>query len=688
MGRYGEAEPLYQRALAIYEEQLGPDHPDTATNLNNLASLYDSMGRYGEAEPLYQRALAIGEAQLGPDHPSTAISLNNLAELYDSMGRYGEAEPLYQRALAIREAQLGPDHPSTATSLNNLAVLYWGQGDQALSLTYFQKGLAAEEQILNRNLIGGSEANKWDYLKTFIGTTDEALTFALQDPTSYPAAQLALTTVLQRKGRLLDLFTNSQQILRDQLDPESQLLLDKLNNARSQLAALTFNRSESLPLDLYRQQLSTLNQDIAELENDLSRLSAEFRATNQPIDLASIQRLLPSDSALIEYVRYRPFDPTAPQNQQNGEDHYAVYILNPNGDIQGVDLGAAADIDALIADFTVVLQNPSTSPQEVQEAAQALQQAIWAPLNGALVEVEHLLISPDSALNLIPFEALVDETGQYLVNQYTTTYLTSGRDLLRLQEPSTPQQPPLLVANPAFNRPGEVVELAQGPTERYTDLKQATFSPLPETEDEAREIQRGLPQAQLLRGPQATEFAVKQTQRPSILHIATHGFFVSADPNEAVPTDNPVVPRDNPLLRSGLVLSGFRTGEGGGTEDGILSALEVASLNLFGTQLVVLSACDTGQGDTTVGEGVYGLRRALVLAGSRSQVISLWRVQSDTTTDLMVAYYDRLTQGEGRSEALRNTRLAMLQDPATAHPYYWAPFIQSGDWQPLDLDRL
>ena len=639
------------------------------------------MGRYGEAEPLYQRALAIVEQQLGPDHPDTATSLNNLAVLYESMGRYGEAESLYQRALAIVEQQLGPDHPDTASSLNNLAVLYWGQGDRASSLAYFQKSLATEEQVLNRNLLGGSEANKRDYLATFIDTTSGAISFALEDPNSYPAAQLALTTVLQRKGRLLDLFTNSQQILRDQLDPESQLLLDKLNNARSQLAALTFNRPESLTLDLYRQQLSMLNQDISTLENDLSRLSAEFRATNQPIDLAAIQRLLPSDSALIEYVRYRPFDPTAPQNQQNSEDHYAVYILNLNGDIQGVDLGAAADIDLLIADFTVVLRNPSTSPQEVQEAANALQQAIWTPLNDALVGVEHLLISPDSALNLIPFEALVDETGQYLVNQYTTTYLTSGRDLLRLQEPSTPQQPPLLVANPTFNRPGEVVELAQGPTERYTDLKQATFSPLPETEDEARAIQGGLPQAQLLRGPQATEFAIKQTQRPSILHIATHGFFQSSDLNE-------IVPIENPLLRSGLVLSGFRSGEGGGTEDGILSALEVAGLNLFGTQLVVLSACDTGQGDTTVGEGVYGLRRALVLAGSRSQVISLWRVQSDTTTDLMVAYYDRLTQGEGRSEALRNTRLAMLQDPATAHPYYWAPFIQSGDWQPLDLDRL
>ena len=147
-GHYEQAEPLYQRALAISEKALGPDHPSTATSLNNLAALYRSQGRYEEAEPLYQRALAISEKALGPDHPSTATSLNNLAELYRSQGRYEEAEPLLQRALGIREKALGPDHPSTATSLNNLAALYDSQGRYDEAEPLYQRALGIREKAL------------------------------------------------------------------------------------------------------------------------------------------------------------------------------------------------------------------------------------------------------------------------------------------------------------------------------------------------------------------------------------------------------------------------------------------------------------------------------------------------------------------------------------------------------------
>jgi tetratricopeptide (TPR) repeat protein/MinD-like ATPase involved in chromosome partitioning or flagellar assembly len=147
-GRYGEAEPLYHRALAIDEYTLGPDSANTASDLNNLASLYTSQGRYGEAEPLYQRALAIKEKALGPDHPSTAASLHNLAGIYYSQGRYGEAEPLYQRALAIDEKALGPDHPNTATDLNNLAGFYHNQGRYAEAEPLYQRALAIYEKAL------------------------------------------------------------------------------------------------------------------------------------------------------------------------------------------------------------------------------------------------------------------------------------------------------------------------------------------------------------------------------------------------------------------------------------------------------------------------------------------------------------------------------------------------------------
>jgi tetratricopeptide (TPR) repeat protein len=146
--RYGEAEPFLQRALAICEKALGPDHPNTAISLNNLAGFYDNQGRAGEAEPLYRRALAIKEEALGSGHPSTAASLNNLAEIYRDQGRYGEAEPLYQRALAIQEKALGPDHPDTATSLNNLALLYKRQGRYAEAEPLYQRALAICEKTL------------------------------------------------------------------------------------------------------------------------------------------------------------------------------------------------------------------------------------------------------------------------------------------------------------------------------------------------------------------------------------------------------------------------------------------------------------------------------------------------------------------------------------------------------------
>ena len=140
---------------------------------------------------------------------------------------------------------------------------------------------------------------------------------------------------------------------------------------------------------------------------------------------------------------------------------------------------------------------------------------------------------------------------------------------------------------------------------------------------------------------------------------------------------------ENPLLRSGLALTGANDRQGGEGEDGVLTALEAAGLDLWGTKLVVLSACETGVGEVRNGDGVYGLRRALVLAGVESQVMSLWQVSDAATRDLMVAYYQRLQAGEGRTEALRQVQLSMLRGPMWQHPFFWASFIQSGDWRQL-----
>ena len=188
----------------------------------------------------------------------------------------------------------------------------------------------------------------------------------------------------------------------------------------------------------------------------------------------------------------------------------------------------------------------------------------------------------------------------------------------------------------------------------------------------------------MLTGRNATEGALKQVVGPRLLHLATHGFFLTDEPRK--PGDKIMAIGENPLLRSGLILAGAKNFRGGGDEDGVLTALEAAGLNLWGTQLVMLSACDTGVGDVRSGEGVYGLRRAFVLAGTESQVMTLWKVDDQSTSEITTEYYRRLLAGEGRSEALRNVQLDFLGRKTRQHPFYWASFILNGDWRTIRVE--
>jgi len=677
MGRYGEAEPLYKRALAISESQLGAEHPDTAISLSSLAGLYRLMGRYGEAEPLYKRALAISESQLGPEHPSTATSLNNLAALYQAIGRYEEAEPLLKRALAIREAQLGAEHPSTATSLNNLAALYWAQRQLQPALSYLQQGLTAEETVLSRNLLGGSDANKRDYLSTVAGSTDGVISLHLNAlPTHAGAAHLALTTLLQRKGRILDLFTNLRAQLAD--DPAAVALFDDLSTANTQFSNLTFNPPPTLSAESIQAQLQALQQQITTLEDQLSRRSAQFAGLTASPNLDAIQAQLSAGTALVEFIRYQPYNPTAAKpSERYGAYHYAAYVLRPNGTIQGMDLGAATAIDAAVRTLATSLSSADTPLFQVKQDAQALDALVMAPVRTALGTTTTVFLSPDGALNLIPFEALVDASGQYLVESYQFRYLTSGRDLMRIATTPASTQAAVLMGNPTYGRPGALVTQANpNPPTRSIDFTSRIFPLLEGTQAEVDRITPLLLNSLVYTQTRATEAALKQQVEPSILHIATHGFFE--------PNDDPTA---NPLLQSGLILAGAGAAgrQSGPEQDGILTALEVTGLHLRGTQLVVLSACQTGLGVQSTGEGLYGLRRALVLAGAQSQVISLWKVDDEATQALMVDYYKKLQSGINRDAALRQTQLEFLGHPEYEHPYYWAAFIGSGDWHPLTL---
>jgi CHAT domain-containing protein len=373
---------------------------------------------------------------------------------------------------------------------------------------------------------------------------------------------------------------------------------------------------------------------------------------------------MPEESALVEFAVFRPFDPKAERNAEAyGPPHYAAYVIRKHGPPAGRDLGPSRAIDEIIDALRQALRDPARA--DLKQQARALEERVMRPLRESFGDATRLLISPDGDLNLVPFEALVGEDGRYLIEHYATSYLTSGRDLLRLRGASTTQSTAVVVvADPLFGEPG---------TTTAAKRSSMYFAPLAGTAAEARAIKALFPEAVLLTGRNATKDAVTRLESPRILHIASHGFFLRQ-------------PVDNPLLRSGLALAGANVSRGL-RDDGIMTALEASALNLRGTKLVTLSACDSGLGEVWNSEGVYGLRRAFVLAGSESLVMTLWAVSDASSRETMAAYYAGLRAGLGRGDALRQAKLEMLKRTDRRHPFYWASFIQSGEWASLDGRR-
>ncbi|MBX7223640.1 MAG: CHAT domain-containing protein [Blastocatellia bacterium] len=727
-GDFAKAEPLARRSLAIREKVLGVHHPEVAQSLSNLALIRSGQGDLKQAEALQQRSLDINLKVLGPDHTTIATGLTNLARFARAQGDYTTAEPLFKRALAIREKALGTGHPAVAESLVNLALLSQAKGEMTQAVDWLARANEVSERDLQRNLISGSERQKLLYLNQTARNTDQTLSLSvLSAPNNLTARQAALTVLLRRKGRALDALSTSLETLRRQQTPETQKLLDSYARLVTRISTLTLRGLGRQKPEDYQATLRELEEQKEKLEAEISQHSREFQAQTVPITLEAIQKELPAGTALVEYAVYRPYDA---KTDSFGAPRYVAYVLrslgSPGGPgslaspknqktktrnskpsvdsqdpqapqdsqdflLQFADLGPAEVIDQAVARFRQVLRTPQAGfAAEVQPTSQALHRLLFVPIRPLLGKATHLLISPDGELSLIPFAALLNEKKKYLNENYRLTYLTSGRDLLRLAVKFESHQPPLVLADPDFST-------GEGPV--LVGQQYAPLVRLQETEIEGTTLKRLFPQAELKLQRAATTQAVKAVQRPELLHLATHGFFLEdAPPPPFIQPEERALVRDdakpnaeklkveNPLLRAWLFFAGANESRSE-ADKGTLTALELAQLDLWGTKLVTLSACETGLGEARTGEGVYGLRRALVLAGSEAQLISLWSVSDHATRELMVNYYHRLKAGEGRSDALRNAQLGMLKNAKRRHPYYWAAFIQSGEWANLTGER-
>lgn len=620
----------------------------------------------------------------------------------------------------------GPAHRTTLGQVEARAVLLVLMGKPKRALQELEKVHNAQEPYTNTILAGGTEGDNRQYLARIAYQLDAMLTVHRQySPNSSKAAALAMRLLVRRKGRILDAVTDTFRGMRRRMNATDRALLDQLRAARTRLSKLVITGPGTSKPAAYQKQLSQVENTVRRLEGKIRKRSAAFKAATTVADLPGVAKAIPKDALLVEFVAYRRVDLKLPNiAHQSPLQHYAAYTLDRSGRIQSVDLGPAGPIDTAITAFRKALADPNRD--DVKALSQTVYTKVFKRLESLVGSTKRLILSPDGAINLVPFAALVDDQGRFLVRRFLFSYVSSGRDLVRFSVTAKHRSGPTIVANPNFDGVAKsapnstktptttAAALASVPLSRgrlARALRNAKWKQLPGTGAEATAVAAVLKNSVLKTGKDATEAVLKALKGPKILHIATHGFFlphessiqlpgvasiVAIDPLSTAPggsfatlgdtarrTRSSQTTAENPLLRSGLALDGANQ-LSSGLDDGVLTALEASDLDLWGTQLVVLSACETGVGEVRAGDGVHGLRRALTIAGAQSLVMSLWQVDDDATKQLMTGYYKALGAGKGRAEGLRQVQLKMLQNTELEHPFFWAAFIPAGRWQPLD----
>ena len=733
------ARVLQERVVTNYEKAVGPNHPDLGVPLINLALTLTKEGEPTRARPLYERALSLWEQARGAESPFVAVALSQLAGFLQETGDLVWARQLYERALAIQEKAFGDNHATTAETLRGLAQLRAMAGEAKGA---FALALRAEEagrehwQLIATTL---SEREALAYARERTSGLDLVLTLAAQQR---PTARAAWGAVVRSRALVLDEMAARHRTVSRAADPEMARLAETLTSARERLARLVVRGPGNEPAERYHKLLDETRQEKERAERALAERSQAFREelARARIGFDDVAAALPSEAALVAYVRYRHADFTTPEPGSKRPEplpHYLAFVWkHPQAEPEVVPLGPAAAIETLVATVRRQIAHESRAPgraakrseADYRQTGEGLRRAVWSPVSPYLGDARRVFIVPDGALHLVNFAALPTGHSSYLLETGPRIhYLSAERNLVPFGEQEKKGVGLLAIGAPAFQEASLFVALrpqekeaekaapvfAAGATTfrglRSTcdNFQAMQFEALSASAREAADITalwqrpggmlRGAEgNAVQLTGAAASESAFKQQAAGKrVLHLATHGFFLGGkcasalEASEKPRGEAPVsLTSENPLLLSGLALAGanHRQAAGPDEEDGILTAEEIAALDLSGVEWAVLSACDTGVGEVKAGEGVLGLRRAFQVAGARTLIMSLWPVQDQVARDWMGQLYRaRLVLGLTTIDAVHQANLKTLRqrraNGLTTHPFYWAGFVAAGDWR-------
>lgn len=705
-------------ALKVYQEARRGKNRRLAALPPQYAAVLRDLGKFKEAAEFLEESSASTLKRMGKRNAFYLQILEEQAGLEAAQGRGESAHKLYQQV--IDTIGPSPGNADVAAAQLGQARLALTAGERAQAIALADKSRRELRRFARRVLPALGEYEQLEFLANREARSlQESLAMALDQPDDRSAMETAASWILNAKGLAQESFAQRTLEARETTDPRQAADLRDWLAVRYRLAKLSLADGVAKPLSDSDQE----DIDSKKQERELAALSAReqvlakqlgrssLREQSDPwVDLAAVRAKIPAETVLIEFARSVPPKAKAPANAAPAK--YLAWVIPPagHGEVKLVDLGPCAAIDAAIA----AARKPLLAAREAildvgeAEAEKALQKELAAlsaklldPLRPYVASSRHWILSPDGNLWLVPWSALLVEKDKYLVESHATSLVVSGRDLVELAGRKASGNPSLVLADPDFDlsesasKPGEAP--SQAPLAAADDRRtQATRSAavrsavstswqrLPGTAQEAKELEPKLAAytgstIDLRTGRDASETAIRDAWQPRVAVLSTHGYFLDRSPESGSTT------LQSPLVRCGLVLAGANrraTAASDSPDDGILTGLEIIGADLRGTELVVLSACETALGEVRAAEGVAGLRQAFQLAGAQSVLASLWRVPDADTAQLMVDFYERLAATGDKSVAIREAQLALLdrhrKTTKSGHPYYWGAFTLTG----------
>jgi len=663
-----EAAAQYAAVVAALRTALGPDHPTVAAAVRNHAAMELELGRPAAAEALLEGALAAQQKRLGPAHPALAPTRLALARIQAREGELADAAAETERAIAVLEKTRGTDHPVVVRARTLLARIALAQGRDAVAFAQAQQASAALARYTRR---------------TFGAISERQRALLAEDAGEVVDVLLSIDAAPPRE-LFLALLPHRDAVLRSSAGGSAG------ESGNPELAALRRRYVAAV--------LGTgpgTAQRVADLEARIDALEARGAAGTATPErdagalLREACKSLPDDAALVKFAAYGR---TGRGRLDDPEPAFAALVVRGGAcTVQRVPLGNGTAIADAAERFA---QSMRDQRNDDRAARDALAKDLLEPLAPALAGSSRWLVIPDAALWGVPLGVLPDPEapGKYLFERVTIGYLTSTHELAEARPADTLSADALralLVGAPDFGAgAGPIVLTGAGP------CQVTPFEPLPGTVREIDDIAGLVGTPAKLVGDRVTKPEITRALAadPWLVHFATHAYFAGAEGCPAVGEtrlgqQEPIAP--NPLLLSGIVLAGANAPSrvGSDAQGGILTAYEVAGLDLDSAGLVVLSACDTGAGLQQRGQEVQGLRWGFRAAGARALVTSLWRSNDVATRRLMEAFYAALVSDDlprdvfRGAEALRRAQIAQVESErrfGLQQPARWANFVFSG----------